>query len=451
MSVFAVPLFDCWLVHAPLLKISAVINGAAHRELSTDPDCLDPHLADMRAALAEVPSEIPQPLQGAVSPPFFGLVPTRACNLNCVYCGFGAGPQSDLMTIPLAVAGVNWMAAYALSSGRRTLDVHFFGGEPLIAFEVVEVAVHRARCVASQNKLHPNLEVATNGAYSETRARFVGDHFNTVVLSFDGFEEIHDRRRYFASGAGSFPLVSRTAHICSESPADLCLRVCVAEDNVDRLPDIAGWFCDEFRPSAIDFESLQPTLQSERAGLRPPDPYRFAASYMIARRIALEHGVDAVYAAASIDELRITLCPVGNDTLILHPDGRLSACYLPEPDWRCRGLDLNLGALLPDGTTTLDPAALQRVRHLVGQKPRCPRCFCRWTCAGACHVNHSYPGCPGDYDDFCIQTRLVTACRLLQELDFDSLAMELLENHHAMERLALHADDRLRPNEVARE
>lgn len=70
MSVFAIPLLDCWLVHAPLLRISAVINRAAHRELSTDPDCLDPRLAEMRAALEEVPSEIPQPLRGAVSPHF---------------------------------------------------------------------------------------------------------------------------------------------------------------------------------------------------------------------------------------------------------------------------------------------------------------------------------------------------------------------------------------------
>jgi uncharacterized protein len=355
------------------------------------------------------------------------------------------------MDISLAVSGVNWMAEYALESGRKVLDVHFFGGEPLVAFEVCEVAVHRARFVAFQNKLQPNLEVATNGAYSEARARFVGDHFHTVVLSFDGFEETHNRRRSFVSGAGSYSMVSRTAYICSESPADLCLRICVAEDNVDSLPDIVSWFCDEFRPLAIDFETLQPTPQSERAGLRPPDPYRFAAGYMTARHIALAQGVEAVYAAGAIDESRLTLCPVGTDTLVLHPNGRLSACYLPERDWLYRGLDLCVGVLRPDGTMTLDPAALQRVRRLVADKPRCRSCFCRWTCAGACHVNHSYPGCPSSYDDLCIQTRLVTACRLLQNLDLDSLAEELLENRQAMERLALQADDRLHPDEAVRE
>lgn len=450
MSVFVVPIFDRWLVYAPLLDTSALINRAAHSQLRADADNIDAGLADLRAALIHVPVKIPQPLQGKVSVPFLGLVPTRACNLSCTYCGFGASPSSERMDISTAVAGVNWMAAHVLESGRRTLDVHFFGGEPLVAFEVLEVAVHRARYVAFQEGLQANLEVATNGACSEAQARFVADHFQTVILSFDGFEETHDRRRSFASGTGSFSMVSRTAQICRESPANLCLRICVAEDNVDSLPEIVAWFCDEFHPTAIDFETLQPTLESKRAGLRPPDPYRFAAGYLKARRIALRRGVDAVYAAGAIDEPRLTLCPVGTDAMILHPDGRLSACYLPEPDWHCRGLDLMMGVLRPDGTLTLDPVALQRVRQLVAEKPRCRHCFCRWTCAGACHVNHSYPGCPNSYDDQCIQTRLVTACRLLQKLDFDSLARELLENRQAMERLALQADDRLHSDEAAR-
>jgi len=451
MSAFAVPIFGRRLMYEPLLKFSALVNNAAVRELVGTRTSIAEGMPELISALAEAPAEIPQQRQGALAPRFFGLVTTRACNLNCAYCGFGASPQSESMNLSLAVSGVDWMAAHAVESGRDTLDVHFFGGEPLSAFEVVEVAVHRARALAAHHKLKPQLEVATNGAYSENRARFVGDYFQTVVLSLDGFEKSHNRHRFSNVGRGSFQVVSRTAHILRESQTKMCLRVCVADDNVDQLPEVAAWFCEEFQPSTIDFEALQPTPESERAGLRPPDPYLFADRYISARRIALEHGVEAVYAASLIDEPRLTFCPVGNDALILHPNGRLSACYLSERDWLSRGLDLSMGELSADGTMKLDPRAIERVRRLVEPQSRCRSCFCRWTCAGGCRVNHTYPGCPETYDDFCIQTRVITACLLLKELDLESLADELLKNRPAMEELALQSDDRLLIGEAINE
>ena len=86
---------------------------------------------------------------------------------------------------------------------------------------------------------------------------------------------------------------------------------------------------------------------------------------------------------------------------------------------------------------------VERVRQLVADKPRCQDCFCRWSCAGGCHVNHSYPGCSRAYDDFCIQTRLITACSLLDGLGFASLADGLVADGAEMQRLALRPSDRL--------
>ena len=130
--------------------------------------------------------------------------------------------------------------------------------------------------------------------------------------------------------------------------------------------------------------------------------------------------------------------------MILAPDGTAAACYLPEAEWRARGLDLTLGRLDSDGVLHADPAAVARVRRLPVEKPRCEACFCRWSCAGGCHINHSFPGHPRAYDDFCIQTRLVAACRLLVGLDQAALAEALLADRRAAGRLALWPDDRLR-------
>jgi uncharacterized protein len=430
-GVFAVPVFDKWLIYAPLQQVRALVNRAALDEF---PDSL-------AAALSADSDPEPRPREGAIRPRFLGLIPTRECNLRCAYCGFGATPRGRRMDPRLAAAAVDWMAHQAVHDGCKTLDVHFFGGEQLAAPDVVEVAVHRARAVAAQQGLLPQLEVATNGVYGEARARFVGDYFNTVVLSFDGFRAAHDRHRQAPGGRGSFDQVVSTARLLGASPAGVCFRMCVAEDNVEQLAETVNWFAEEFRPSTIDFETLQPTPESERAGLRAPDPYVFAAHFWRGRRAALHRGVEPVYSAASTDEPRRSFCPLGHDALILEPDGRVSACYLPEREWQARGLDLRLGRFDAGGGMELPAADVQRVRQLAAGKARCRNCLCRWSCAGGCHVNHSFPGCQTGYDDFCIQTRLITACTLLDGLGLESMAGDLVADPTEMRRLALWPSD----------
>lgn len=443
MNAFVLPVFDRYLICDPLVPFSALTNRAAVDELRLRPASAVVRLPELVTALRDQPADVPAVRQGPLRPLFFALVPTRGCNLRCAYCGFGASRPSVVMTPVMAVCGIDWMAAHAVATGRETLDIHFFGGEPIMAFDVVETAVHRTRALAARYGLRPQLEIATNGVYDESAARFVGDYFQTTVLSLDGFEAAHNRHRAFAGGEGSFRQVLFTARILSDSPTRLCLRICVAADNVEQLPEAAAWLGEAFQPAAIDFETLQPTTESERAGLLPPDPYRFALRFLESRRILRTLGVEAVYAASAADWPRLTFCPVGRDALILPPDGRLSGCYLQEDEWKAVGLDLLLGWMTPEGRLQTDQAAVDRVRALTGAKPRCRTCFCRWSCAGGCHVHQTYPGCAPGYTDFCLQTRLITACLLLEELGFADLVEELIADPTAREALARAADDRL--------
>lgn len=459
MGIFAVPVAGRWLIHAPLHGLSAVVNRSAADALAADlrraseaparsdtaADLVEPNdLGAMLDTLRE-PVEAPKPRTGRLAPQFLGLVPTRGCNLRCGYCGFGATPHAAVMTPALAVAAVNWMATLVRRGARDTLEVHFFGGEPFAAFETVEAAVLRTQLLASQDGVASRLEVTTNGAYSEERARFAGDHFDTVVLSLDGFARHHDRHRLRVDGTGSFATVVRTAGILSASPTELCLRVCVAEDNLDALPEIVDWFCEAFRPSAIDVETLQQTPEAEVSGLRPPDPYRFARQFLATRRVGATHAVHVGYAAADLRHARTSFCPLGHDALIVHPDGGVTGCYLLDADWRARGLDLALGGYSEEHGFHIDTDAIQRVRALTGLKPGCARCFCRWSCAGGCHVHHSYPGCATSYDDFCRQTRLITACLLLDELGLAALGEDLIGDAMACEALAHWPDDHVDP------
>ena len=437
-SVYATPVGDKWLLHAPLADVSALVNKAALDALADGRDS-----GELGATLNAASQEAPAPRHGPPCPAFVGLLPTRRCNIACRYCGFGAETApKESMDLGLAAACVEAAADYAVSAGRSDLNVHFFGGEPLCADKVVEVAVHRARMLAADRGLAPTFEISTNGVCPPETAMFLADHFSTVVLSFDGSAEAQNRLRPRRDRGATFEAVARTAEILSDGAAELILRVCVTSETAQQMESTAREFCERYRPAGITSEPLKPTEQSRAAGLVPPDPWEFVQHFVRASRAARAHGVEALFGAALPTAPRLSFCPVGNDSLIVWPDGQVTACYLPPEEWQACGLDLRLGKADAKGIH-VEGTALKRVRDLVADKPRCERCFCRWSCAGGCHVSNTFPGCSLSYEPFCIETRLLTAFRLLGEMGCEAEAHGLLQDRGAMERLALHRSDRL--------
>jgi uncharacterized protein len=440
----AVPLSDRWVVYDPLRGVSALVNEEAVKAvLAADPKSdLDP-VSELADALKAEPAPAPAPRSGSLRADFLGLIPTRTCNLACQYCDFNAAGSVGEMSLDLASAAVSWMARHVAETGGKILEVQFFGGEPFAAPDVVETAVHCARQRAFPLGLQTRFEATTNGCFGERQRAFVADYFHSIMLSCDGPEDVHNLHRPGKDGQGSFATVAKTARALSDSPVELCLRACVTDQTVDRLEEIVEWFLKNFRPSLICVEPLKPTDDSTAAGLRPPDPWAFAAHYWRARAIAAARGVETVYAAASIQEVRHTFCPVARDTVIVSPDGRIGACYLPEATWIRAGLDLNFGRITPSGEMRIDEDALERIRNLSRLPARCRRCLAQWHCAGGCHVCQSSPGCGDDYNDFCLQTRLILVFQLLEELGCADQAASLMEDRGRMERLARHPSDLL--------
>jgi uncharacterized protein len=345
------------------------------------------------------------------------------------------------MDLSLAREALAWYFDLVSKSGAGTAEVHFFGGEPFYAEEVVDFAYHFARLKAADVGCAVRFEVATNGTFDQDRCRWVADNLESVILSLDGPPDIQNRHRPRRGGQGTFEAVARSATILSEGTAELSFRVCVTDQTVDRVPDFAAWLCQEFRPMSVCFEPVQPTAESATADLSPPDPYDFARSFVQAAGVLDAYGVEAVYAAADIQARRVTFCPVGRDVPIVSPDGTISACYLLRQDWESEGLDLRLGRI-EASSVTLDGEGVTAARSLnVWNKPSCARCFCKWHCAGGCHVNHVLPDTPGAYDRLCTQTRIITLCNILQAMDRDDLTLPLLSDTEALERPVWQASD----------
>ncbi len=444
-SVYAVPILDRWLVHAPLHGVTALVNAAGIRSLRCSaPLSASSELDELAGALAEPSRPEPRPRTGPLRPEFLGLVPTRGCNLACSYCGFGArGSVSERMSFEVAVRAVDWYAAQPREDGQSPLAVHFFGGEPFQAPEVVEVAVHRARALAAASGRTARFEVATNGCFDDALRSFVADYFDTVVLSLDGPEAVHEKHRPSRTGLASFDVVAGNAAALAAAPLRLCLRACVTCETVGALPETTAWFCETFRPDAIVYETLQPTRESEQAGLRPPGPREFAVQCYRSFEVARQFGVTPVHSASTIHEIRHSPCPVGRDSAIVMPDGRVSACYLDEVDWEARGLDLYFGRVAGPAAIDFSADKIEAIRALTVDRSRCAGCLARWHCAGGCQVNHSYPGSATGYDDFCVQTRLLVILRLIESLGSGFPLASFLDDRAALDRVASRPSDRL--------
>lgn len=451
-SCFAVPIFDQWLLHAPLHSVSAVCGEGLLVALSDGlPVGTSGKTSVLMQALSQRPSPEPQPRTGTFSPDFLGLIPTRACNLACRYCAFGALDHAQTTMDPsMAVDAVQWMADTVVSQQRDCLAIDFFGGEPMVAPQVVDAVVQATHRSADRWGVGHRIEMATNGYYSAILCDSVARNIDYVVLSLDGPPEIHDLHRPIQGGQRSYDVVAGSARRLAAGPTHLTIRVCVTQASLKSLAENAGWFCREFHPRSLNVEPLRPTPQSSQAGLEPPDPWEFAAAVHEATRRASAYGIPVIHAPACVDHIRGAFCPLGKDVPIVSPDGQVSACYMQKNDWQSLGLDLSLGHWHHDGHAfSPDEQTLTRIRTLSQPASICRKCFCCWHCAGGCLINLHNTQRKDELNPFCVQTRILSACRLLDRLGNSELADRLARDRDAQAKLVHHASDLLKDWQLA--
>ncbi len=144
----------------------------------------------------------------------YTLCLTRQCNLDCTYCYIGK--QQTRMSPVVARKIVDFI--FALTPAREKMDIGFFGGEPLLEFELI-------RTITEMIESHPDfgahpvdLAIVTNGTiFSEAIAAFVKAHNVGFTISCDGPPAVQDRFRHFRNGSGSSAVVSRTIRQAMEA------------------------------------------------------------------------------------------------------------------------------------------------------------------------------------------------------------------------------------------
>lgn len=133
----------------------------------------------------------------------------HGCNLACGYCFAEEGEYHGRRAIMSYEVGKQALDFLIANSGnRRNLEVDFFGGEPLMNWDVVKRLVQYGR---EQEKLHDKnfrFTLTTNGVLlNDEIMEFCNKEMANVVLSVDGRKEVHDKMRPFRNGSGSYDLI----------------------------------------------------------------------------------------------------------------------------------------------------------------------------------------------------------------------------------------------------
>ena len=449
-NIFFLPVMDRILLYAPLHGVTALINKAAAvkiQELVLQSDAGNQEAESALIELLKQTPTAPRPIQGKIrNPLFLGLIPTRGCNMYCRYCDFPVSKDlsKEVMSIDTCRRAIDAYFALLEDNHHRHANIHFFGGEPFYAPQVVFFAVEYANYLAAKKNMTLHTEASSNGLIEGKFLEWTADRFNSIVLSFDGLEETQNYLRPAKNMRPSYAQVAHTAKRLSKSLCELVIRRCVPNASLDTLLETSVEMVRQFQPSILCLEPLTTSQRSIKFGIQSPDPWEFARQFLACYETLQGQGVEVVLSTADLNQQTVSSCPVGNDALIVSPDGRVDACYQPEKTWLAQGMDLNSGKLV-DSTFQIDQARVDHIRNTyqVDNKTQCADCFCRFHCAGACHINHNGDQPAGAYDSLCIQTRLVTIGKLLMKIQQEKLFHAWLADKDAQEESCQVQSDRI--------
>ena len=313
------------------------------------------------------------------------------CNLACRYCFAEEGEyhgHRELMTYETGKQALDFLIAN--SGSRRNLEVDFFGGEPLMNWQVVKELVRYGR---EQEKIHNKnfrFTLTTNGVLlNDEIMEFANQKMGNVVLSIDGRKEVHDHMRPFPKGAGSYDLILPKFKKFAESRHQdkYYVRGTFTHYNLDFSKDVLSLADQGFKQ--ISVEPVVAPDEADYAIRREDLPQIFEEYDALAREMIKreKEGNGFNFFHFMIDLTggpcvykRLSGCGSGTEYLAVTPWGDLYPCH------QFVGTEEFLMGNVWEGIKT--PEIQKEFRHCnVYTKEECKKCFARFYCSGGCAAN----------------------------------------------------------------
>ncbi|WP_322174817.1 thioether cross-link-forming SCIFF peptide maturase [Acutalibacter caecimuris] len=343
----------------------------------------------------------------------------HTCNLNCAYCFASQGKfhgERALMPFEVGRRALDFLIEN--SGSRRNLEVDFFGGEPLMNWQVVKDLVAYARSVEQQAGKNFRFTLTTNGVLIDDDViSFANREMHNVVLSLDGRREVHDRFRVDYAGRGSWETVVPKFRqlVAARGGKNYYMRGTFTHYNPDFLADVQAMLdlgfdqlsmepvvCDPSDPAALTAEDLPLVMEQ----------YEKLAETMLARQkegrpFTFYHYMVDLEGGPCIYK-RISGCGSGTEYMAVTPWGDLYPCHQFVGDEKFR-----LGSVY-EGVTA--PLVQQDFRNCnVYTRPDCANCWAKLYCSGGCAANayHATGSVNGAYKPGCELFRKRMECAIM--------------------------------------
>ena len=331
----------------------------------------------------------------------------HTCNLNCSYCFASQGKyhgERALMSFEVGKQALDFLVSN--SGTRRNLEVDFFGGEPLMNFDVVKKLVEYARSIEKEHNKNFRFTLTTNGVLIDDDViDFANREMSNVVLSLDGRKEIHDRFRVDYAGNGSWDNIVPKFQKLVEARGgrDYYMRGTFTHANPDFLNDIQQMLdlgFSELSMEPVVCAAGDPSELTEEDKTIVLDQYEKLAELMLKRD---EEGKPFTFYHYMIDLTggpciykRISGCGSGTEYMAVTPTGELYPCHQFVGEEKFKLGDIWNGV---SNTAIQD----EFMECNVYSRPECRECWAKLYCSGGCAANayHSTGSVKGVYKYGC--------------------------------------------------
>ena len=346
----------------------------------------------------------------------------HTCNLNCSYCFASQGKyqgERALMSFEVGKQAFDFLIAN--SGTRRNLEVDFFGGEPLMNWDVVKQLVAYARSIEKEHNKNFRFTLTTNGVLIDDEIiDFLNKEMSNVVLSLDGRKEVNDHFRRDYAGNGSYDkIVPKFQRLVEKREGkNYYVRGTFTHNNVDFTNDL-------FHMADLGFTELS----MEPVVCPPDDPYALTeedlpkifeqyeilANEMIKRR---KEGRPFTFYHYMLDlkngpciYKRITGCGSGTEYMAVTPWGELFPCHQFVGDEKYSLGDIWNGVKnkeIQDGFRKCNAYA----------REECRDCWARLYCSGGCAANayHATGSINGIYKYGCELFKKRIECAVMMQV-----------------------------------
>ena len=347
----------------------------------------------------------------------------HTCNLNCAYCFASQGKYHGdraLMSFEVGKQALDFLVAH--SGHRRNLEVDFFGGEPLMNWDVVKRLVEYARSIEQEKGKNFRFTLTTNGVLIDDEViDFCNREMSNVVLSLDGRKEINDRTRVDYAGNGSYDRIVPKFQklVKARGGKNYYMRGTFTHANPDFTKDLFH-MADDLGFTELSMEPVV-CAPDDPAALTPEDleivkeQYEILAKDMLRREkegkpITFYHYMLDLTGGPCVYK-RISGCGSGTEYMAVTPWGDLYPChqFVGEEKYK-------LGNIW-DGVTNTALREDFRSCNAYARK-ECDDCWARLYCSGGCAANayHATGSIRGVYEAGCELFKKRIECAIMMKV-----------------------------------